>query len=49
MNEQDFRYHWENLEALDPDQLVSDLGLSTEDILTRFRDVAEDFIEREYG
>ena len=49
MNEQDFRYHWENLESLDPDQLVSDLGLSTEDILTRFRDVAEDFIEKEFG
>ena len=45
----DFDYHWDNLEALDPDLLVSDLGLSTEDILTRFRDVAEDFIEREFG
>ena len=49
MNEIDFRYHWDNLEALDPDQLVSDLNLTTEEILRAFSQKAGDFIEREYG
>jgi len=43
-----FQYHWENLEALDPDQLVSDLGLTTEDILAAFKEAARDFIKEEF-
>ena len=45
----DYLYHIENLKALDPDQLVSDLGLSTEDIIEAFPAEVDDFIEREYG
>ena len=49
MNESDFNYHWGNLEALDPDQLVADLGLTTEDLLDAFSYEAQLFIEKEYG
>jgi len=49
MNEIEFKYHWDNLEALDPDQLITDLNLSTEDILSAFGHRAREFIEREYG
>jgi len=45
----DMAYHMENLAALDPDQLVSDLQLTTEEILDAFEQIAEDFIEREFG
>ena len=45
----DYHYHIENLKALDPDQLVSDLGLSTEDIIEAFPAEVDDFLEREYG
>lgn len=49
MNEQDYQYHYDNLEALDPDQLVADLDLSTEDILARFPTEARRFILDNYG
>lgn len=49
MNIVDFAYHMENLRMLDPDQLVSDLRLSTEDILSSFHDEAREFIEKEFG
>jgi len=49
MNEYDLQYHMVNLSQLDPDQLVSDLGLTTEQILSAFHKEAEDFIEREFG
>lgn len=49
MTPQDAQYHWENLEALDPDQLVADLGLTTEEILHAFAHVAVEFIEKEFG
>jgi hypothetical protein len=45
----DFDYHLENLKALDPDQLVSELGVSTEDIIDAFPAEVDRFIEREYG
>jgi hypothetical protein len=49
MNELDYKYHWENLEALDPDQLVSDLNLSSEEILSAFKEKADRFIEETFG
>lgn len=49
MNELDFAYHWENLGELDPDQLVSDLGLTALEIRNAFRMQAIAFIEREFG
>ena len=49
MNDVDYVYHWENLSMLDPDQLVSDLNLSTEDILRAFQHEAQEFIEKEFG
>ena len=49
MNGVDFQYHWDNLEALDPDQLVSDLNLTSEEILEAFETKARDFIMKEFG
>ncbi len=49
LNGPDWVYHWDNLKALDPDQLVSDLNLSTDDILEAFHDRAEEFIQKEFG
>lgn len=48
MNFVSFMYHWNNLKELDPDQLVTDLELTTEDILERFSHEAEEFIKREF-
>jgi hypothetical protein len=49
MTPQDFMYHLENLQALDPDQLVADLGLTTQQILDAFTQEAVDFIAKEFG
>jgi hypothetical protein len=49
MNPVDWVYHWDNLKALDPDQLVSDLELTTEEILDAFHNKAEEFINENYG
>ena len=49
MNDLDYAYHFNNLRELDPDQLVSDLNLSTEDILMQFHEEAREFIEKEFG
>ena len=49
MNEVDFRYHYENLEMLDVDQLVQDLGLTTEDIMAAFPRHVQNFIVKEFG
>ena len=49
MDDLDFMFHWDNLEALDPDQLVSDLNLSTEEILDAFDARAREFIYKEFG
>lgn len=46
---QDFQYHWDNLGELDPDQLASDLNLTSEQIRDRFRAEATEFIFREFG
>lgn len=42
-------YHWSHLKELDPDQLVSDLNLTTEEILNAFHERAEEFIQKEFG
>ena len=42
MNDTDIVYHMENLRALDPDQLVSDLGLTTDQILAAFSKEADE-------
>ena len=49
MQPEDILYHWENLAALDPDQLVSDLNLTTEELLDAFTERAALFIEKEFG
>lgn len=49
MDGADWVYHWGHLKALDPDQLVSDLQLTTEEILDAFHDRAEEFIQKEFG
>jgi hypothetical protein len=49
MNNEDFAYHMENLRALDPDQLVSDLNLDTETLLMYCHEEARDFIEENFG
>lgn len=49
MEPQDFMYHLENLQALDPDQLVADLGLTTQQILDAFPLEATEFITKEFG
>lgn len=49
MDYMDKEYHMQNLAMLDPDQLVSDLQLTTEEILDAFEHIAEEFIEREFG
>jgi len=49
MNAVDRVYHWANLKELDPDQLVSDLNLTTEEILDAFHERAEEFIQKEFG
>lgn len=46
---EDFVYHFNNLRALDPDQLVSDLQLTTEEILEHFHEEARTFIEEQFG
>lgn len=49
MNLVEMMYHLENLEALDPDQVVSDLRLTTKQILDAFPMETERYIEREFG
>ena len=49
MNEVDFRYHHDNLKELDVDQLVYDLGLTTEEIMAAFPHHVTNFIVREFG
>ena len=49
MTPQDLMYHFENLQALDPDQLVADLGLTTQQILAAFTQEAVEFINKEFG
>jgi len=49
MNIIDYNYHLDNLRELDPDQLVSDLNLSTEDIIMHFPCEVRDFIEENFG
>jgi hypothetical protein len=41
-------YHLDNLRELDPDQLVSDLNLSTQEILDAFPQRAIDFVIKEF-
>mgnify|MGYP000167816457 CR=1 FL=1 len=43
------QYYMETLSALDPDQLVSDLRIESDEILEAFPEKAKRFIEREYG
>lgn len=49
MNELDFKYHWDNLGELDPDQLASDLNLTAAQIRDRFTAEATEFIFKEFG
>lgn len=49
MDELQVQYHLQHLAHLDPDQLVNDLQLTTEEILDAFEHVARHFIEREFG
>lgn len=42
-------YYMETLSALDPDQLVSDLRIESDELLEAFSEKALLFIEREYG
>jgi hypothetical protein len=49
VNNEDVVYHLENLRALDPDQLVTDLNLTTDELLSAFMEEALEFLEREYG
>lgn len=49
MNEQDYKYHYEMLEALDPDQLVADLDLESADIMARFPNETRNFIINNFG
>ncbi len=45
----EYVYHLNLLEALDPDQLVTDLGLTTEDIIAAHPEKVKAFIEDNYG
>ena len=49
MNDLDYQYHYDNLEALDVDQLCSDLRLTTQDILAAFPQTVARFIKEEFG
>ncbi len=49
MGDLEYIYFWNNLEALDPDQLVCDLELRSSEILAAFPQKARAFIEREHG
>jgi hypothetical protein len=49
MDPNELDYHMQNLAMLDPDQLVNDLQLTSEEILDAFHHIAEAFIEREFG
>ncbi len=40
--------HFAQLEALDPDVLVGDLGITTQQLLDAFPDEAEAYIEKEF-
>lgn len=45
----EYQYHYDTLSELDPDTLVNDLGLSSEDILARFPTEVRRYIEENYG
>ncbi len=45
----DLNYYMANLMMLDPDQLVSDLNLSSEDIICAFPSEVRKFLEKEFG
>jgi len=49
MDRNEYEYHYKLMEALDPDQLVADLELETEDIMVRFPTEVRRFIEENYG
>ena len=49
MTQEDFDYHFANLQELDPDQLVSDLNLTTSEIMVAFPKKVDDFIDKEFG
>ncbi len=49
MNADDYAYHLANLRELDPDQLVSDLQLTSDELLEAFRYKADVFILTEFG
>ena len=49
MNTQEYEYHYDNLANMDPDELVCELDLSTEEILNRFAPEIEAHIRDNYG
>ena len=49
MDRNDYEYHYHHLEELDPDQLVCELDLSTEEILAAFPVRVREFLEKHYG
>lgn len=49
MNTQEYEYHLDHLKNMDPDQLVAELDLSTDEILDAFAPQVEQFIRENYG
>ena len=49
MNRQEYEYHYENLLNMDPDVVVGELDLSTEDLLNAFEFRVEEYIKDNYG
>lgn len=49
MNKQEYDYHYENLLNMDPDEIVGELELTSEDILNAFEWRVEQFIKDNYG
>lgn len=49
VSQDEFYYHYCNLLELDPDQVVSDLQLTTEEILDAFPLRVAEYINEEFG
>lgn len=49
MNVQEYEYHLENLRNMDPDDVVGELELTTEEILEAFESRVDFYIRDNYG
>lgn len=49
MNAQQYDYHYENLANMDPDDVVGELELTTEEILEAFPSRVDFYIRENYG